>query len=63
MKINHKRRKLRNPFANDPLLRKGGAHEKSYKAQRSADKQSLRKKVMDRGDSSPDYILPLAFHI
>lgn len=53
MKIDHKRRKLRNPFANDPLLRKGGVHEKSRKAQRAADKQALRNKVMSRDDSSP----------
>lgn len=54
MKHNHKRRKMRNPLANDPLLRKGGVHEKTHKAKRSSDKQALRKKVMNHGDSSPD---------
>jgi len=53
MKTNHKRRKLRNPLANDPLLRKGGVHEKSRKAKRAADKRELRNKVMKRDDSSP----------
>ncbi|RLU04073.1 MAG: hypothetical protein D9N11_00985 [Ketobacter sp.] len=53
MKEIHKRRKLRNPFANDPLLRKGGVHEKSRKARRAADKRELRNKVMNRDDSSP----------
>ncbi len=53
MKNSHKRRKLRNPLANDPLLRKGGVHEKSRKAQRATDKRDLRNKVMSRDDSSP----------
>jgi len=49
----HKRRKLRNPLANDPLLCKGGVHQKSRKAQRAADKRELRNKVMKQDDSSP----------
>ena len=49
----HKRRKLRNPLANDPLLSKGGVHEKSPKAKRAKQKRELRKQVMNRDDSSP----------
>ncbi|MEE2732384.1 MAG: hypothetical protein VYA55_16305 [Pseudomonadota bacterium] len=54
----HKRRKLRNPLANDPLLHKGGVHEKSRKARRAADKRELRNKVMNRDDSSPLFAIP-----
>ena len=53
MKNSHKNRKLRNPLANDPLLRKGGVHGKSKKAERAAAKQSLKRKVMQSGDASP----------
>lgn len=49
----HKRRKLRNPLANDPLLSKGGVHEQSPKAKRAKQKRELRKQVMNRDDSSP----------
>lgn len=35
--------KERNPLHNHPLLRKGGVHEKSYKAKRKSEKQKLRK--------------------
>ena len=55
MKKDHTRRKLRNHLALDPLLKKGGAHGKSQKAERAAFKQETRKLAMDRGrDSSPD---------
>lgn len=49
----HKRRKLRNSLACDPLLSKGGVHEKSRKAKRANAKRDLRKEVMRRDDSSP----------
>ena len=37
--------KRRNPLALNPLMRKGGVHEKSRKAKRRAQKQSTRKLV------------------
>lgn len=55
MKTDHARRKLRNHLALDPLLKKGGAHGKSHKAERAAAKQQVRKQAMNRSsDSSPD---------
>ena len=33
----------RNPFHNHPLMRKGGVHEKTYKAKRKDEKQKLKK--------------------
>lgn len=59
MKKAHKRKKLRNILACDPLLKKGGVHGKTYKAERSATKQSLKKKVMQSGDSSPSFVMVL----
>ena len=57
MKQDHSRRKLRNHLALDPLLKKGGAHGKSKKAERAAMKQQVRKLAMGRDrDSSPDQI-------
>lgn len=54
MKTDHKRRKLRNHLALDPLLKKGGAHGKSKKAERAAAKQHTRKQAMNcNSDSSP----------
>ncbi|MEZ5504489.1 MAG: hypothetical protein R3F47_05695 [Gammaproteobacteria bacterium] len=61
MKQNHSRRKQRNPLALDPLLKKGGAHGKSHKAERASLKQQTRKLAMNRGsDSSPDLRMALA---
>jgi len=55
MKKDHTRRKLRNHLALDPLLKKGGVHEKSRKAKRAALRQETRKLAMNRGcDPSPD---------
>ena len=60
MKDEHKRRKLRNRLALDPLLQKGGVHGKSKKAARAAQKQQTRKQAMNRGDdSSPFHFLRL----
>ncbi|HVL00563.1 MAG TPA: hypothetical protein VM553_12165 [Dongiaceae bacterium] len=55
MKEEHKRRKLRNRLALDPLLQKGGAHGKSKKAERAAQKQQTRKQAMNRGDDSSPF--------
>lgn len=55
MKDEHKRKKLRNRLALDPLLKKGGVHGKTHKAERAASRQQVRKLAMNRGsDSSPD---------
>ncbi len=35
--------KVRNRYATHPLLKKGGAHEKTRKAERKASKQALEK--------------------
>lgn len=35
--------KPRNPFHDHPLMRKGGLHEKTNKAKRKGEKQTLRK--------------------
>lgn len=54
MKDEHRRKKLRNRLALDPLLKKGGAHGKSRKSERAASRQQVRKLAMNRGsDSSP----------
>lgn len=37
-----KSKKLRNPFHNHPLMRKGGIHQKSDKAKRQHEKQKIR---------------------
>lgn len=37
----------RNPVANAPILRKGGAHTKSRKAERKVDKQKLKDELPD----------------
>ena len=58
MTTDHSRRKLRNHLALDPLLKKGGAHGKSKKAERAAMKQQVRKLAMNRErDSSSDPFL------
>lgn len=47
--------KKRNPVAISPLLKKGGVHEKSNKAKRSADKRQTEKSVahyQERSDRS-----------
>lgn len=38
-----KSKKLRNPFHNHPLMRKGGIHQKSDKVKRQHEKQKIRK--------------------
>lgn len=35
----------RNPFALDPIMRKGGSHEKTNKAKRKKDKSALKKEL------------------
>ena len=37
--------KPRNRFAIDPIMSKGGSHQKSTKAERKSDKQKLRKEL------------------
>jgi len=37
----------RNPFAVDPLMKKGGVHEKTFKAKRKSDKTLLRKQLAE----------------
>lgn len=45
--------KYRNHVACNPLLRKGGVHEKSTGAKRSANKRKLKKEAMNwKSDSS-----------
>lgn len=43
--------KPRNPLALDPLMKKGGAHEKSFKAKRKSSKHLLRKQLAELSDS------------
>ena len=43
MKLNNRKVKPRNPFHNHPLMRKGGAHEKTNKAKRKIVTQKLKK--------------------
>ncbi len=40
------KRKPRNPWACDPLMKKGGAHQKTFKAERKGYKQKLRKELL-----------------
>ncbi len=37
----------RNPVANAPILRKGGIHSKTRKAERKGDKQKLKDELAD----------------
>lgn len=37
----------RNPFATDPLMKKGGAHEKTFKSKRNKQKTQLRKQLAE----------------
>ena len=37
--------KIRNPFACNPLMRKGGSHEKSKKAKRKNEKMKLKREL------------------
>ncbi|GLQ30169.1 hypothetical protein [Litoribrevibacter albus] len=39
--------KARNPFALDPLMKKGGAHDKTVKAKRKSSKNLLRKQLAE----------------
>lgn len=40
-----KMRVPRNPYAFDPIMKKGGAHESTEKAKRAKAKQTLKKEV------------------
>lgn len=42
MKEKMKHAKLRNPFHNHPLMKKGGVHERSDKSKRRIEKQKLK---------------------
>lgn len=42
MKSKGKQVKFRNPYHDHPLMKKGGAHEKTEKAKRHAMKQNLK---------------------
>lgn len=44
--------KPRNRLALNPLLKKGGAHQKSKSAQRQADKRQLKKSLHENAGSS-----------
>lgn len=44
--------KLRNPLALDPLMKKGGSHQKSKGAERNAAKRQLKKSLDDMRGSS-----------
>lgn len=44
--------KKRNPFAFDPIMKKGGLHQTSEKAQRKHHKQNLKKALIDSNDSA-----------
>lgn len=44
--------KKRNPYAFDPLMKKGGVHASSEKAKRKQDKQNLKKALIDSNDSA-----------
>ncbi len=37
----------RNPFATDPLMKKGGVHQKTFKSQRKNSKNALRKQIAE----------------
>ena len=40
---------LRNRVAQNPLIRKGGAHQQSNKAKRQAQKMAMKKREFERG--------------
>ena len=42
-----------NPIARAPILRKGGAHQKSRSAERQAEKRELRKLINKAGAGDP----------
>ena len=46
----------RNPYAFDPIMRKGGVHGKTRKAQRSAAKRAVRKLVRERRSDALDLL-------
>lgn len=43
----HTRSAPRNPFSNHPLMRKGGVHEKTKKAQRASARRETKQLVRD----------------
>lgn len=51
--------KVRNPFALDPLMKKGGAHDKSFKAKRKSSKHLLRKQLAELSSLLFDSVLRL----
>ena len=40
---------VRNRVAQNPLIRKGGVHQKSNKVKRQADKLAMKKRELERG--------------
>lgn len=42
MKTNKHKPIIRNPFHDHPLMKKGGVHEKPYKAKRKGEKQKMK---------------------
>ena len=54
--INLKPRRPRNPLAHHPLMRKGGAHKKSAKAIRRAEKVQLKREYAGESPfNEPDF--------
>ena len=47
-----KQHKRRNPLALNPLMHKGGVHEKSNKAKRQAEKRKTQRQIDDSADES-----------
>ncbi|TQV69916.1 hypothetical protein FKG94_22450 [Exilibacterium tricleocarpae] len=47
------KQKRRNPYACDPIMRKGGVHEKTHKAKRNAAKRAIRQQVRERRGDAP----------
>jgi hypothetical protein len=54
--------KPRNPFAHSPLLKKGGAHQRSQSSARFAGKQNLLAELDDWYDSQHDHTLDTQCH-
>lgn len=56
--------KKRNPFAFDPIMKKGGVHQTSEKSKRKHEKQKLQKALIDSSDSAffSSFIFTLPAH-
>lgn len=52
-----KKSKHRNPFAFDPIMKKGGVHEKTTKAKRKASKQEMKRELKQLPFSLPIILL------